>query len=120
MANSKQTLRPEDFIKEIEQKLITVEVNPQLQNVGNVVYVGDGIVRATGLSKAGYGEEVEFEDGSRGLVLNLDEDYTSIILFSTTNDIREGSEVKTTGKILSVTVSEDMIGRVIDPLGNAL
>ncbi|MFI5265470.1 MAG: F0F1 ATP synthase subunit alpha, partial [Candidatus Levyibacteriota bacterium] len=85
-----------------------------------VIFVGDGIVRATGLSRAGFGEEVEFENKARGLILNLDEDTTSIILFSTFSGINEGSTVKTTGKVLNVNASEDLIGRVIDPLGAPL
>ena len=113
-------MKPEDFIKELEKKLDSVEVSESVMNVGTVTSVGDGVVRATGLSRAGYGEEVAFEDGTRGLVLNLDEDSTSIVLFSRSSKIQEGSQVNTTGKILSIEVSEDLIGRVIDPLGASL
>lgn len=121
MANTNTpTINTEDFIKEIEAKLNSTEVSQRMENVGTVVYVGDGIVKVTGLSRAGYGEEVEFEDNSRGLILNLDEDYTSIILFSLTNSVNIGSQVKTTGKVLSINVSDDLIGRVIDPLGSPL
>ena len=109
-----------DFIAEIEKKLSLVSEDRGVENVGEVIFVGDGIVRATGLSKAGYGEEVEFENKSRGLVLNLNQDEVSIILFSNVADIHEGQKVKTTGKVLSIDVSEDVIGRVIDPLGRAL
>lgn len=113
-------MQPEDFLQEIEKRLASIDVAPGLENVGTVVYVGDGIIKATGLSRAGYGEEVEFEDKTRGLVLGLDEDYASIILFSLENNIQEGSSVKTTGKILSITVSDEIIGRIINPLGNPL
>lgn len=117
-------MKPEDFLKEIEKGLLTVDVNPAVANVGAAVYVGDGIVRATGLSQAGYGEEVEIitqeKKSLRGFVFNLDEDYTSIILLEAINDIHEGDQIKTTGKILSARVNENLIGRIIDPLVNPL
>lgn len=116
----KKEFTAKDFIFEIEKKLETVREDKSVENVGSVIFVGDGIVKASGLSMAGFGEEVEFVDKSRGLILNLDEDSTSIILFSGINNIKEGDAVKTTGKILSINVSQDLIGRVIDPLGNPL
>jgi F-type H+-transporting ATPase subunit alpha len=82
--------------------------------------IGDGIVNASGLSMAGFGEEVEFEDKTRGLVFNLDEEHVSIILLSESTKIVEGSKVKSTGKILGVNVSENLIGRIIDPLQQPL
>lgn len=118
--NDKKTFTTEQFISEIEQKLTGLQEGAGVENVGTVTFVGDGIVRATGLTRAGFGEEVEFEDKSRGLVLNLDEDEVSVILFSPKTDIQEGQKVKQTGKVLGVTVSEDLIGRVVDPLGNPL
>lgn len=119
MADNK-TFTTEEFIKEIEQKLSKIESDPGIENVGEVLFVGDGIIKASGLSKAGFGEEVEFEDHSRGLVMSLDENTVSIILLSNSFNIREGEKVKTTGKILSVTVSEEYIGRVVDALGSPL
>lgn len=119
MANNK-TFTTEEFIKEIEQKLSRIESDPSVENVGEVLFVGDGIIKASGLSKAGFGEEVEFEDHSRGLVMSLDENTVSIILLSNSFNIREGEKVKTTGKILSVNVSDEYIGRVVDALGSPL
>lgn len=113
-------MKPEDFLKEIEAKLQTIDMRPEVANEGIVAYVGDEIVRATGLTKVGFGEEVEFEDGTIGLAFNLDEDYTSIILFSQSGKIVEGMKVKTTGRILSINVSEDIIGRVINSFGASL
>jgi len=109
-------MKPEELLKQIEDKLFALDASPELVNQGIVDTVGDGTVRASGLSKVGFGEEVEFEDGSRGLVLNLDEDFVSIILLSDAGRITEGMKVKTTGKVLGVTVSEELLGRVIDPL----
>ena len=113
-------MKPEEFIKQIEEKLLDVNLSAQLINQGIVESVGDGIVKVSGLSKAGYGEEVEFENKSKGLVLNLDEDYASIILLSQNIKINEGDKVKTTGKILSIKASEKLIGRVVGPLGDPL
>ncbi len=115
MAKNKSVSLP-DFIKQIESKLKNVDVVPKPSNEGRVLSIGDGIVRASGLSNAGFGEEVEFDDKTRGLVFNLDEDETSIILLSESQEIIEGSRVKTTGKLLGVTVSDSLLGRVIDPL----
>ena len=109
-------MKPEELLKQIEDKLYAVDVTPELVNQGIVDTVGDGTVKATGLSKVGFGEEVEFEDGSRGLVFYLDEDYVSITLLSDAGAITEGMRVRTTGKVLGLTVSEELIGRVIDPL----
>src|SRR3989344_8754336 len=113
-------MKPEEFIKQIEEKLLDVNLSAELINQGIVESVGDGIVKVSGLSKAGYGEEVEFENKSKGLVLNLDEDYASIILLSQNIKINEGDKVKTTGKILSIKASEKLIGRVVSPLGDPL
>lgn len=110
----------EEFISQIEKKLSMASSDASTENVGEVLFVGDGIVRANGLGKAGFGEEVEFEDKSRGLVLNLNEDEVSIILLSNNYQIKEGEKVKTTGKVLGINVSEDLIGRVVDPLGAPL
>lgn len=109
-----------DIIKQIEDQLMSTGSEPAQINQGNVLSVGDGIVQVVGISKAGFGEEVEFEDGSKGLVFNLDEDFASIILLSNTLKIKEGMQVKTTGKILGIEVTEEFIGRVINPLGEPL
>lgn len=113
-------MKTQDFIAEIEKKLSSVNATPKSINTGTVLSLGDGIIKASGLSQAGFGEEVEFDDKTRGLVFNLDEDEASIILLSDTNNIVEGMKVKTTGKILGVTVSENLIGRVINPLQEPL
>ena len=113
-------MKQEELLKQIEKRLSTVHLNPKTENVGTVQTVGDGIIQASGLSRVGFGEEVEFKNGSRGLSFNLNEDVTSIILLSEDNDIREGDSIKTTGRILGVTGSDDLIGRVIDPLQNPL
>jgi len=109
-----------ELLKQIEKRLLSISIDPKMQNVGTIVSVGDGIVQATGLSKVGFGEEVEFENGERGLSFNLDEDYTSIILLSSETNVKEGDSIKTTGRILGINGSNDLIGRVVDPLLNPL
>ncbi len=113
-------MKAEDLVKQIELKLQTAEVRPAVANVGHVVSVGDGIVKADGLSRAGYGELVQLEDGRLGLVMSLDEDFASILLLSEESSVPEGMELKTTGTLLSLHVSDDLFGRVIDPFGSPL
>ncbi|HEY9593457.1 MAG TPA: F0F1 ATP synthase subunit alpha, partial [Spirochaetia bacterium] len=113
-------MKAEDLVREIEKNLVRVKAGPTVANVGRVVSVADGIVRVNGLSRAGYGEEVEFEDGRRGLVMNLDEDLASVLVLSEDTSVPEGSEVRATGTPLSLKVSEDLLGRVLDPFGNPL
>ena len=113
-------MKAEDLVREIERKLGKVTAEPGVANVGRIASVADGIVRVEGLSRAGFGEEVEFEDGRRGLVMNLDEDFASVLVLAENTDLAEGSEVKSTGRPLSLSVSEDLLGRVIDPFGTPL
>ena len=113
-------MKQEELLKQIEKRLATVHLNPKMENVGVVQSVGDGIIQASGLSRVGFGEEVEFKNGARGLSFNLNEDLTSIILLTESLDIQEGDSIKTTGRILGITGSDEFIGRVIDPLQNPL
>lgn len=113
-------MKPEDLIKEIENKLSSVHISPKTENIGIVESVGDGIVQASGLSMVGFGEEVIFENGVKGLAFNLGEDYISIVLLSDTLSIKEGDTVKTTGVVLGIKGTDNLIGRVIDPLQNPL
>ncbi|MDA1161066.1 MAG: F0F1 ATP synthase subunit alpha, partial [Planctomycetota bacterium] len=92
----------------------------ETSEVGRVLEVGDGIARVYGLQSAMAGEMVEFQNGVRGLVFNLEENSVGVILLGPFRDIKEGDEVKTLGALLSVPVGEALLGRVVDPLGNAL
>lgn len=113
-------MNAEEFLKQIEDKLFSVEFAPETMNQGVVETYGDGIAKVTGLSKAGFGEEVEFEDKTKGVILNLDEDYAYIVLLSESEEIKTGMKVISTGKVLGVNVSDNLIGRVMDPLLNPL
>jgi len=108
------------IIEQLEKNLSSFSQISKTQNIGIVEKNTDGVVVASGLSKAFMGEEVKFDDGTMGVILNLDEDTVSIILFGNGENITEGSTIKTTGKILSINASEKLIGRIISPMGDPL
>jgi F-type H+-transporting ATPase subunit alpha len=108
------------IIKQLEERLVGFDEDVRVQNIGKVYKNTDDVIVASGLSKACIGEIVYFEDGSSGVVLNLDEDYVSIILLGRGAAINEGDSIKTSGKILSIEVSEDLISRVINAIGQPL
>jgi len=91
-----------------------------LAEVGRVLEVGDGIARVYGLSNAVAGEQLEFANGQFGQALNLDENSVGVVIFGDYFDIQEGSEVRRTGELLSIPCGEQMVGRVVDPLGRPL
>ncbi len=113
-------IKSEDIIKNLEEKLKNFKLNPKIENVGVVEKNNDGVIVASGLSKAFMGERVLFEDNTSGMILNLDEDSVAIILLGNGEHIREGSVVKRTEEVLSIKVSEELLGRVINPLGEPL
>ena len=106
-----------DIIKQLEERVQGFHYDAKTANVGVVEVNHDGVVRASGLSKAVMGERVIFENGVSGVVFDLTEDYVSIILLDEATDIKEGNTVKTTGELLGITVADDILGRVINPLG---
>lgn len=110
-------MNSEEILKKLESSLANADVSSKAQNVGVVEKVTDNIIVASGLSKALMGEEVVFADGTPGLILGLDEDSVSIVLLGKSTSIKEGDSVKTTGQILTVTASEELLGRVINPVG---
>ncbi|MBI2034975.1 MAG: F0F1 ATP synthase subunit alpha, partial [Candidatus Levybacteria bacterium] len=101
----------QEIIKLLEKRLATFE-DQKSSNVGTVEKNQDGVITASGLSKAMMGELVSFDKGNKGLVLNLDEETVSIILLDRAENIKEGDVVKTTGKLLSIEVSGNLLGRV--------
>jgi F-type H+-transporting ATPase subunit alpha len=112
-------IKPEEIIQKIEAELAQTKINPELINFGTVETIGDGIVKASGLSGVGYYEEVEFiDDDSLGFVLNIDEDFVSIVLLTNSGKIISGAKVKATGKVLSIPVSDSLLGRVVDAVGH--
>lgn len=113
-------VRPDEVSAILRQQLAGFKTASDLEEVGSVLQVGDGIARIYGLSKVQSGELIEFENGLRGIVLNLEEDNVGVVLLGSSNDIKEGDIVKRTGKIASINVGEGMLGRVVDTLGNPM
>ncbi|MDR2812006.1 MAG: F0F1 ATP synthase subunit alpha [Endomicrobium sp.] len=113
-------MKPEEIIQKISKELYSAQINPELVNFGVVESIGDEIVKASGLSNAGYYEEIEFDDGSVGFVSNMDEDFVSIVLIKNTGRVSCGMKVKSTGKVLNVPVSDKLIGRVVNTLGEPI
>src|SRR5690554_244523 len=113
-------VKPAEISAILKQQLSGFEAGATLDEVGTVLTVGDGIVRAYGLANAQYGELVEFEGGLEGIVLNLEEDNVGIVLLGTSVGVREGSTVKRTERIASIKVGEGIVGRVVDTLGNPI
>ncbi|GHT75044.1 ATP synthase subunit alpha [Endomicrobiia bacterium] len=113
-------MKPEEIIQKIEKELYSVQTKPELVNFGIVKTIGDEIVKASGLSNVGYYEEVEFDDGSVGFVLNIDEDFVSIVLLKNSAHVARGMKVKSTGKVLNIAVSDKLIGRVVNTLGEPI
>jgi len=105
------------IIDKLEERLKTFDEDPKTQNIGRVEKNNDGVVRVSGLSQCFMGEMVDFKGGSQGVVFNLDEDSVSVILLDPGREIKEGDTVKRTEKLLSIDVSEELLGRVINPLG---
>ena len=92
----------------------------EVTEVGQVLSVGDGIARVYGLDECQAGEMVEFEDGTRGMALNLEEDNVGVVIFGSDRGIKEGQTVKRTGAIVEVPVGKQLLGRVVDALGNPI
>ena len=110
-------LHPEEISSIIKQQIKNYENKVEQTETGTIILVGDGIAKAHGLENCMSNELLEFENGEYGMALNLEENVVSIVMLSNTSDIKEGSVVKRTGKVVSVPVGEKMIGRVVNALG---
>ena len=104
----------------IKDRIANSEVNVDVSQVGQVLSVGDGIARIYGLDKVQSGELVEFESGVKGMALNLEEDNVGVVIFGSDQQIKEGDMVKRTDQIVSVPVGKEMLGRVVDALGEPI
>ena len=114
------SIRPDEISSIIRQQIESYDQEVQVSNVGTVLQVGDGIARIYGLDQAMAGELLEFEDGTVGIALNLEEDNVGAVLMGNGINIPEGSTVKATGKIAQVPVGDAMVGRIVDALGQPL
>lgn len=114
------SIRPDEISSIIRQQIEQYDQEVKVSNVGTVLQVGDGIARVYGLDQCMAGELVEFEDGTVGIALNLEEDNVGAVLMGEGRDIQEGSSVTATGKIAQVPVGEALIGRVVDALARPI
>ncbi len=113
-------VRPDEVSAILRQQLAGFKTEKELEEVGTVLQVGDGIARIYGLTRVQSGELIEFENGLQGIVLNLEEDNVGAVLLGNSNEIKEGDVVKRTGKIGSIRVGEGLLGRVVDTLGTPI
>ena len=114
------SIKPAEVSKILRQQLEGIQTGVELEEVGTVLEVGDGIARIYGLSNAESNELIEFENGIEAIVLNLEEDNIGAVLLGPTQEINEGDIVKRTGRIASIKVGEGLLGRVITPTGQPL
>ncbi len=112
--------RPEEISSIIKEQIRHYEDKIEMRETGTVILVGDGIARVYGLRECMASELVEFEDGSFGMAQNLENETVSVALLSDNNNIKEGSTVKRTGRVVSVPVGDALLGRVVDALGNPI
>ena len=113
-------INPAEVSSILREQLAGAASAAQLEEVGTVLQVGDGIARIYGLTSVQSGELIEFENGVRGIVLNLEEDNVGAVLLEPSGDLKEGSTAKRTGTIASVKVGEGMLGRVVNMLGEPI
>ncbi len=113
-------VKPAEVTAILRQQLAGVKSEAELQEVGTVLQVGDGIARIYGLTNVQSGELIEFENGLQAIVLNLEEDNVGAVLLGPSKGIKEGDVVKRTSRIASINVGEGMLGRVVDTLGNPI
>ncbi len=111
------SIRPEEISTLIKQQIEQYQSVAQVAEVGTVIYIGDGVARAHGLMNVMAGELLEFENGTVGYALNLEEDNVGIVILGSFKEIKEGQQVKRTGRIMQVPVGEALLGRVVNPLG---
>ena len=114
------TIRPSEISEVLLSQLRSISSELRLEEVGQVLQVSDGVVRIHGLLNAEAGELLEFDNGVKAVVMNLEEDNVGAVLLGPTDRIKEGMSVKRTGRIASVNVGEAMTGRVVNPLGEPL
>src|ERR1700712_1571987 len=113
-------IKPDEISAILRQQLSNFDISADLEEVGTVLQVGDGIARVYGLNNVSSGELVEFENGVRAIALNLEEDNVGVVLLGEQGDVKEGDTVRRTGKIASIKVGEGLVGRVINTLGEPI
>ena len=110
-------INPAEVSAILREQLSGFRTEAELQEIGTVLQVGDGIARVYGLNGVQYGELIEFDGGLQGITLNLEEDNVGAVLLGRSSLVKEGDTVKRLGRIASVKIGEGMVGRVVDTLG---
>ncbi|WP_341633559.1 F0F1 ATP synthase subunit alpha [Sphingomonas agri] len=113
-------IRAAEISRVIRDQIANFDAEAQVSEVGTVLSVGDGIARIYGLDNVQAGEMVEFDNGTKGMALNLEADNVGVVIFGSDSEIREGSTVKRTGTIVDVPIGKGLLGRVVDALGNPI
>lgn len=113
-------IKPSEISSVLLRQLESMDLSVKFQEIGKVLQVSDGVARIYGLESAESGELLEFDNGVRAVVMNLEQDNVGAVLLGPTDLVKEGMSVRRTGRIASVNVGESMLGRVVDPLGNPL
>lgn len=113
-------IKPEEITTVIKEQIQEFENSVDVKEVGYVLQVGDGIARAYGLENVMAGELVSFPNGAQGVVFNLEQDNVGLVILGEGRGISEGDIVERTGRIMDIPVSDNLLGRVVDPLGNPL
>ena len=115
-----QQLNPSEISDIIKSRIQGLDVSAEAQNEGTIVGVSDGIIRIHGLAEAQYGEMIEFDGGLFGMALNLERDSVGVVVLGDYSGLKEGQNARCTGRILEVPVGEELLGRVVDALGNPI
>ena len=113
-------INPSEITKILKEQIKNLGDKTEVSEIGKVLSVGDGIARVYGLDNVQAGEMVEFKDGSKGMALNLESDNVGIVIFGDDKSIKEGDTVKRTGAIVDAPVGKELLGRVVDALGNPI
>ena len=113
-------IRAAEISRVIRDQIANFDADAEVSEVGTVLSVGDGIARIYGLDNVEAGEMVEFDNGVKGMALNLEADNVGVVIFGSDAEISEGSTVKRTGAIVDVPIGKGLLGRVVDALGNPI
>ena len=113
-------VKPDEISAILREQLSHFKTETELEEVGTVLQIGDGIARVYGLTRVRAGELVIFENGTKAIVLNLEEDNVGVVLMGNYDDIKEGDTVRRTNQIASIQVGEGMVGRVVNGLGEPI
>ena len=113
-------IRAAEISSILKEQIANFDAHAEVAEIGRVVSVGDGVARVYGLDKVKAGEMVEFSNGIKGMALNLETDNVGVVIFGDDRDIKEGDTVRQTGEIVSVPVGKELLGRVVDGLGNPI